>query len=59
MTKQEAIWRLASFVLDHLDAGEMWNDEAYKEDIRALAKIGYPRAIKFIKELERRRKCQK
>ena len=41
MSKKEAVSVLASFMFNHIQAHDFWNDSAYEDDILALLKIGY------------------
>ena len=40
MTKKEAINICISYLFDHIQAGDFWNDPAYEEEIKALVKLG-------------------
>jgi hypothetical protein len=46
MTRQEAINIVSNFLLNHLVAGNMIDDECYEEEVRALAKL-YPKDKRF------------
>ena len=41
MIKAEAVQTLASFVSDHLQAGNFWDDPVYAHEVQALATLGF------------------
>jgi len=44
MTTKEARTRVEGYLVDQIDAGSFWLDESYKDDVLALAKLGWERA---------------
>ena len=40
MDKKTAVSTVVSFLSNHIQAGEFWDDETYENDIVALAKLG-------------------
>lgn len=54
ITKKEAHSRIESFLYNHIDMSDFWDDQAYYEDIQALAKVGYDKAKDALKEFHKR-----
>ncbi len=52
MIHKIAVWVLANYVFNDIQAHNFWSDPAYENDIKALLKVGYIKE----KELEELRK---
>lgn len=49
--KKEVEKVLVSFVLNHIEAGNFWEDETYAEEVKALAYMGYEKAAEVSRRL--------